>query len=133
MSEKNGQDVVEETAPQVQAQEVATEEVAPPQGPPALSAAYVPATEDSIVAIRFVGSTAQIGDFQTRNIDAFQLLALGSFLEMKGKQTIAAIEAEAFARAEEEARKNEIVVPGRLPTEDELAAMPPGMKPANLQ
>ena len=89
-----------------------------------LNPAYTPATEDSIVAVKFVGNTAQIGDFQTKNIDAFQLLALGQFLEMKGKQTIAAIEAEAFARAQAEARAREIVVPGRAPTTDELAKMP---------
>ncbi len=135
MSEKdNGQEIVAEDAPEVAAQEVVPEalpaEGAPPQAPPPLNAAYVPAVEDSIVAIRFVGNTAQIGDFQTRSIDAFQLLALGSFLEMKGKQTIAAIEAEAFARAQEEARKNAIVVPGKMPTPEELAAMPPGMRPA---
>ncbi len=97
----------------------------------ALNTAYVPATEDSIVAVRFVGNTAQIGDFQTRGIDAFQLLALGQFLEMKGKQTIAAIEAEAFARAQAEAAKSEVVVAGRMPSAEELAAMPPGMRPAS--
>ncbi len=96
-----------------------------------LSPAYVPATEDSIVAVRFVGNTAQIGDFQTRSIDAFQLLALGQFLEMKGKQTIAAIEAEAYARAQAEAAKNKIEVPGRMPTAEELAAMPPGIRPVS--
>ena len=125
MSEKSGQDAVEEAAPEVEAQ-------ASPAGNPLLNQAYVPAQEDSIVAIRFVGNTAQIGDFQTKNIDAFQLLALGSFLDMKGKQTIAAIEAEAMARAQAAQREQEIVVPTRMPTEEELRNMPEGMRPANL-
>ncbi len=134
MSGKNGESAVEEAAPEEQSEAVASdakpEEAVPPQGPPVLNPAYVPAQEDSIVLVRFVGNTAQIGDFQTKRIDAFQMLALGSFLEMKGKQTIAAIEAEAYARAQEEARKNAIVVPGRMPTEAELAGMPPGIRPA---
>jgi hypothetical protein len=96
----------------------------------ALNPAYVPAEEDSIVVVKFVGNTAQIGDFQTKRIDAFQLLALGAFLSLKGEDTIGAIEAQAFARAQAEAAKNEIVVPGRMPTKEELAAMPPGMRPA---
>jgi hypothetical protein len=95
-----------------------------------LSPAYEPATEDSILLIRFVGNTAQIGDFQTKNIDAFQLLAMGSFLEMKGKQTIAGIEAEAMARAQAEAREKEIMVAGKVPSAEELANMPIGMRPA---
>lgn len=127
MGGENGDESVGEVASEVESEAVAEE--TPSEGPPALSAAYVPAEEDSVVVVRFIGNTAQIGDFQTRRIDAFQMLALSSFLEMKGKQTIAAIEAEAFARAQEAARKSSIMVPGRMPTEAELAAMPPGIRP----
>ncbi len=94
-----------------------------------LHPAYKPAEEDSIILIRFVGNTAQLGDFQTKNIDAFQLLAISHFLEMKGKQNIAAIEAETMARMQAEARENEIAVASRIPSADELKDLPPGMRP----
>ena len=95
-----------------------------------LTPGYVPAEEDSIILIRFVGNTAQIADFQTKSVDAFQILAMSQFLEMKGKQTIAAIEAEAMQRAAQETREKEIVVASKVPSAEELKKMPPGMRPA---
>ena len=96
---------------------------------PKLSPAYRPPEEDSVVQVRFAGNTAQIIDFNTRHIDAFQLLALASFLEMKGKQTIVNIEAETMRQAQLEAERNRIAIAGRIPDGAMLDQMPPGMRP----
>jgi len=96
---------------------------------PKLSPGYRPPEEDSVVQIRFAGNTAQIVDFMTKNIDAFQLLALSHFLEMKGKQTVAAIEAQAMQQQAMEAERKKIAIAGRIPNDAHLDQMPPGMRP----
>lgn len=112
------------------------ESQARPQGSeqPKLFPGYEPAKEDSVLMIRFAGNTAQIIDFVTKNIDAFQILAVAHFLEMKGKQAVVAIEqAEIYRQqqlkqqAEAEAERKKIMVAGRIPSEEELGRMPPGM------
>ena len=85
-----------------------------PQEEPALSPQYVPALEDSALLIRFVGNTAVIAGAQFKAVDAFQLLAVGEYLTMKGRQTIAANEA---AVAEQLARSR-IMVPRGTPAID---------------
>jgi len=94
------------------------ESPAEPQGPPApaeqtgaLSPGYVAATENSQLLVIFSGNTAAISDIQFKNVDAFQLLAIGSYLEMKGKQMIAAQEAVMA----EQARRDSIAVAGNIP------------------
>ena len=89
-----------------------------PQGPPApaeqtgaLSPGYVVATENSQLLVEFSGNTAAISDIQFKNVDAFQLLAIGSYLEMKGKQMISAQE----ALMAEKARRDSIAVAGKIP------------------
>lgn len=71
---------------------------------------YVPAEEDSKVLIGFVGNTAVVGSARFRKVDAFQLLALGDYLIMKGRQMIATQEA---IQARQEAAKR-IVTPSGM-------------------
>ena len=69
---------------------------------PNLSPGYKPATEDSVIFIRFVGNTAVLAGVQFKAIDAFQILAVAEFLKMKGHQTLAmqeSAEAERLARS----------------------------------
>lgn len=85
-----------------------------PQARPKLSPSYKPAEEDSKIVIIFSGNTAAIADIALQGIDAFQLLAIGEYLLMKGKQTIAMQEAE-IARQMAQGNKDSIVVAGRIP------------------
>jgi hypothetical protein len=96
---------------------------------PSLSPHYRPPEEDSAVFVRFAGNTAQIIDFNTKNIDAFQLLALAAYLEMKGKQTIVAIEARVLQEQAEREARSKIAIAGRIPDEEAMGRMPPGMRP----
>ncbi len=89
--------------------------------PPVLSAAYVPATEDSVVLVRFAGNTAQIVDFNTKKIDAFQLFALSGFFKMKAEATIAAIERQAMEEAAKVEARGSIAVATGMPSDAALA------------
>ncbi len=78
-----------------------------------LSPGYAAATENSQLLVEFSGNTAAISDIQFKNVDAFQLLAIGSYLEMKGKQMISAQEAVMA----EKARRDNIAVAGGIPSD----------------
>lgn len=93
-------------------------------GNPPLSPQYKPAEVDSALMVTFVGNTAVIASAQFKAVDAFQLLAVGDYLQMKGRQIIAAQEAvvaESLAR-------NRIMTPsGAAPIDaDALRAGPRG-------
>jgi hypothetical protein len=70
------------------------------------------AEEDSKLVVIFSGNTASIADIAFQNVDPFQMLAIGEYLRMKGKQVIMAQEAE---MARQLAQKSGIAVAGRIP------------------
>lgn len=104
----------ENGTPEVEAQELPTgesQEEAQESVSGRLSPGYVAATENSVLLVEFNGNTAAISDIQFKGVDAFQLLALGSYLELKGKQMISAQEAVMA----EQARRSGIAVAGKIP------------------
>lgn len=92
------------------------------QNPPALSPQYKPAEEDSKLFLRFVGNTAVLAEWQPINMDAFQLMSIGLFLQDKGLKMIAMQEAQAA----QELAQQRIQVAGRVPTDP--SAFPPDLK-----
>jgi hypothetical protein len=79
---------------------------------PKLSPSYKPAEEDSRIIITLNGNTSSISDIVLQGIDAFQLLAVGEYLKMKGLQTIAMQESE---MARQLSQKSGIAVAGKIP------------------
>jgi len=94
----------------------------PPDGSQSLSPQYKPAEMDSALLVTFVGNTAVIGSAQFKAVDAFQLLAVGDYLQMKGRQIISGQEAQIA----ESLARNRIMTPsGAAPIDaDALRAGP---------
>jgi len=75
---------------------------------PKLSPLYKAAESDSVLIVRMIGNTADVGSLQANAITAGQLIAIGDFLASKGRQMIAMQEALEAERQ----RRMGIVTPG---------------------
>jgi hypothetical protein len=77
---------------------------------PDLSPAYRPATEDTMLVIRFVGNTARIQGMAVRgDIDPFQMAAAAWFLKRESEKAIAILE--------QRLAMSRVAVTGQMPPE----------------
>jgi len=73
-----------------------------------LHPSYAPATEDSLIRIRFVGNTAIPVGVDMHLITPFQLLAISAYLEHEAKKMLLRGEQEAMQKSNNSA----IITPG---------------------